>query len=410
MSIFATSRFALILGAAVALFTGCGGSQLPFSPSPQGSAGQQSLVRQAYKVLHPFGRSAEDGTHPEADLIVVKGTLYGTTVTGGSDGGYGTVFSITTGGGEAVLHSFGAAKDGVNPSARLLNVNGTLYGTTAQGGKNSGGTVFSMTLDGTEKVLHSFDYNYSFPQKGGSIPEAGLTNVNGTLYGTTVTGGANDCGGDDFCGTVFSITTSGKFKVLHSFGKESDDGAFPQAPLLNVDGTLYGTTTLGGEFGAGAIFSITTAGEEHTVYSFGTNANDGSNPMSGLIDVQGRLYGTTMQGGSGDDGTVFAVTTDGVEAMSFSFNGIDGSQPVAGLKNVKGVLYGTTSMGGVSNVGTVFRITKSGNETILHSFAKGSGQQPRAGLAAIGGTLYGTTFGTTDSRPKTYGNVFSLSP
>src|SRR5581483_4401464 len=103
-----------------------------------------------------------------------------------------------------------------------------------------------VTLDGTEKVLHSFDSNYSFPQKGGSIPEAGLTNVKGTLYGTTAAGGTHLCDTEDYCGTVFSITTSGKFKVLHSFGKGSDEGAIPQAPLLNVGGTLYGTTMWGG--------------------------------------------------------------------------------------------------------------------------------------------------------------------
>jgi len=414
-AIIATSllRYGLSLSAVAALLAGCGGSQSPLSLSPPELAQQQTHPNTPYNVLHTFERSPEDGTYPEADLIDVKGTLYGTTVTGGTNGGYGTVFSITPSGQETVLHSFGATGDGINPKGRLLYLKGTLYGTTSSGGKNDGGTVFSLTLGGTEKVLHSFDYDYSFPQKGGAYPNAGLTNVNGTLYGTTASGGSYGSG-DELYGTVFSITTSGKFKLLYRFGKQAYDGGFPQAPLLDVDGKLYGTTKSAGEYGSGTVFSITTAGQEHTVYSFGASANDGAEPMAGLINVAGKLYGTTMLGGSGPgydgDGTVFAVTTDGVETMLFSFNGSDGGQPVADLKNVKGVLYGTTTIGGVHNLGTVFRITRSGKQSVLHSFANGYGQQPRAGLTPISGVLYGTTFGITGEKSKEKGNVFSLMP
>lgn len=395
----------LLIGTA-SILAACSGSQPSLSLPAEGLASQQSLGRNSYQILHPFGRSAEDGAHPAADLIDVNGTLYGTTVSGGSHGA-GTVFSITASGQETVLHSFGSSGDGAKPSARLLNVNGTLYGTTSLGGKNYSGTVFSITLGGAEKVLHSFDSSYQYGHgNGGSIPEAGLTNVKGTLYGTTAQGGAYPCNSAEFCGTVYSITTNSKFKVLHSFGKGPNEGAFPQADLLNLGGTLYGTTMLGGNHDAGVVFSITTAGEEHTVYSFGTNANDSSNPVAPLVDVQGTLYGTTSGGVAG--GMVFSVTTDGTERVLHRFGGSDGSQPLAGLKNVKGVLYGTTAMGGANNLGTVFRITKSGKETVLHSFASGGGQQPRAGLAAIGGTLYGTTNGGRSG--NSYGNVFSLTP
>jgi len=405
VSIFTTNRYAVSLGAAAALLAGCGGSQPPLNASPQGLTSQQSEEAMGFKRVHNFGRSAEDGKQPEADLIDVNGTLYGTTVNGGSGGGYGTVFSITPSRKETVLHSFGGPGDGTNPTSRLLDVNGTFYGTTSQGGKNGGGTVFSLSLDGTEKILHSFDDPSSSPQSGGFTPEAGLIDVQGTLYGTTSQGGDSACGGGGYhCGTVFSITPDGRFKVLYTFGKQSGDGGFPQAPLLDVDGTLYGTTTSAGIHNHGTVFSITTAGKEHTVYSFGTSGNDGSNPMSGLIDVQGRLYGTTMNGGSGDYGTVFAVTTDGVEAVSISLNATYGSQPVADLKNVKGVLYGTAMNGGTHNLGTVFRITKGGKATVLHSFSDNNHTLPRAGLAAIGGTLYGTTFGIQN------GSVFSITP
>jgi uncharacterized repeat protein (TIGR03803 family) len=407
-------RLALTIGVAV-LLAGCGGSQPPLSVSPKELPAPQSLRRQAYHILHPFGRSAGDGLHPAADLIDVKGTLYGTTVNGGSSGA-GTVFSITTGGQETVLHSFArSAHDGGLPMGRLLNVNGTLYGTTLVGGTHDGGTVFGITPDGKEKVIHSFASNYQSGRgNSGSLPEAGLTNVNGTLYGTTSEGGAHACNSEVYCGTVFSITTSGKYTVLHSFGKPSGDGNYPQASLLNVNGTLYGTTAGGGEYTDGTIFSITTAGDCRTVYSFGGNQRDGQRPMSDLIDVQDVLYGTTRSGGNASiSGTVFGVTPDGTEKFLFSFaaSGSNGSQPVAALKNVKGVLYGTTTMGGVNNLGTVFKLTKSGKETVLHSFGNGSGVNPVAGLVPVAGTLYGTTYGRMYGMVKrSFGNVFSLTP
>jgi uncharacterized repeat protein (TIGR03803 family) len=135
---------------------------------------------------------------------------------------------------------------------------------------------------------------------------AGLIDVSGTLYGTTTGGGAT---GE---GTVFAITPSGTETVLHSFGATQDDGANPYAGLLNVNGTLYGTTAYGGVEGCGSnncgtVFSITPSGTETVLHSFGFHTRDGRSPYSALVSVNGRLYGTTYQGGAGY-GTVFSVT------------------------------------------------------------------------------------------------------
>jgi uncharacterized repeat protein (TIGR03803 family) len=96
-------------------------------------------------VLYSFAGGSGDGANPFAGLLNVNGTLYGTTEEGGAYG-YGTVFKITRRGTETVLHSFGGSGDGANPYAGLLKVNGTFYGTTARGGTNNDGTVFSLTL------------------------------------------------------------------------------------------------------------------------------------------------------------------------------------------------------------------------------------------------------------------------
>ncbi len=198
-------RSGLIIGAAL-LFVACGGSQLPISAPgamPQASALTARANNAKYKVVYSFG-AARDGADPRASLINVGGTLYGTTSGGGSytqcdvDGfeGCGTVFSLAPDGTEKVLYSFSAEPDGANPVASLIEVNGTLYGTTFIGGSGNG-TVFSIRTSGEEHVL------YSFPRRSRRLwPSGALIRVKGRLYGTTQRGGARR-------GTVFSITTSG---------------------------------------------------------------------------------------------------------------------------------------------------------------------------------------------------------
>ena len=168
----------------------------------------------SYEVVYSFQGSG-DGSGPWAGLINVGGVLYGTTTRGGGTGcasfdyGCGTLFKITKKGAEKVLHVFGSGTDGIQPEATLLDVNGILYGTTADGGgPGCGGlgcgTVFKFDpATGTESVVHSFTAGAD-----GEQPEAGLINFDGTLYGTTVFGGGTGCGGSG-CGTVFAITQEG---------------------------------------------------------------------------------------------------------------------------------------------------------------------------------------------------------
>jgi uncharacterized repeat protein (TIGR03803 family) len=308
-------------------------------------------------VLHSFkGKPHGDGSYPQAGLTDVNGTLYGTTF-GGGEGKEGTVFSVTPSGTESVLYSFGGSGDGERPWAGLINVKGTLYGTTSEGGTYCSsfggcGTVFTVTTSGTESVLHSFGGSGD-----GDYPLASLINVKGTLYGTTSEGSGTGCHGVG-CGTVFTVTTSGKEAVLYRFKGGSNDGGTPEAGLLNVKGTLYGTTALGGANDDGTVFSVTTSGKETVLHHFG-GSRDGSRPYEGLINIEGTLYGTTELGGANDDGTVFSITPSGTETVLYSFKGGsgDGAYPYAGLINVNGTLYGTTEEGGSSDVGTVFSLT-----------------------------------------------------
>jgi uncharacterized repeat protein (TIGR03803 family) len=294
------------------------------------------------KVLYSF-QGGNDGANPSASLLAVKGVLYGTTEYGGGVDAVGTVFKVRTSGREKVLHNFGPDPDGANPVASLIDVKGTLYGTTSRGGSSEFyGTVFRISTSGREKVLHSFAV-YS----DGAIPLANLIDVNGTLYGTTEAGGSHSSYGP---GAVFSISTTGTEKVLFYF--LGSNGAVPEAGLIDVNGTLYGTTAYGGADGGGTAFGITIP-----LHSFGSGS-DGSRPAAPLLNVKGTLYGTTGGGGTYGKGTVFSMSLTGKEKVLHSFGyGSDGATPLAGLINVKGTLYGTTSAGGTNGKGTVFALT-----------------------------------------------------
>ncbi|MGB6518852.1 MAG: choice-of-anchor tandem repeat GloVer-containing protein [Candidatus Cybelea sp.] len=310
-----------------------------------------------------------------------------------------------TGNGYKVIFRFDYA-DGAFPGAGLTDVDGLLYGTTFQGGTGNG-TVFSVTTSGDERVLHSFTTVYD-----GKLPGTSLINVKGLLYGATSQGGADDEG------TVFTITTSGRENVLYSF-KGGTDGATPQAGLHYVNGMLYGTTVFGGLYNMGTVFSLTTGGKETVLHSFAGGA-DGAQPYAALTNVKGVLYGTTLYGGSGSGcaspsgtgcGTVFSITTAGTETVlhTFTNNGYDGVAPFAGLTDLKGLLYGTTVIGGTaSSSGTVFTITTSGKENVLYSFKGGTdGAAPTGGLIDVKGTLYGTT--SAGGAKKNYGTIFSIT-
>ncbi len=381
---------------------------MPTSGAPPLAYGERRPRKntQGYQLLYSFGGS--HGAYPGSGaLINVAGTLYGTTNGGGNyacTDGCGTVFKITTSGTESVIYSFAGGSDGAHPYAGLTNVAGTLYGTTQFGGASSDGTVFKVTTSGTESVIYSFT---RYP-KDGSNPQADLTDVAGRLYGTTYQGGtSND-------GTVFAIKPSGKEEtVLHSFGG-SGDGSLPVAGMTNVGGTLYGTTSEGGTSGYGTVFKITTSGTETVLHSFVPFSGDGIFPYAGLTNASGTLFGTTSGGGTSNDGTVFKITTSGAESVLYSFSGgsSDGAAPFARLTDVRGTFYGTTYYGGTNcpydgGCGTIFAI-KGKKETVLHSFGgSGDGSLPVAGMTNVGGTLYGTTYrgGTSN-----VGTVFLFSP
>ncbi len=329
-----------------------------------------------------------------------------------------------------VLHTF-HGKDGANPTDVLIrDAEGNLYGTTGVGGGGncSGGegcgAVFKMDKTGKEVWLHKFN------GANGAIPIAGLFgDASGDLYGTTLEGGDTACDPPYGCGAVFGLDKTGtKETVLHKFTGDPD-GYFPESLLVDDKaGNLYGTTSVGGANGLGAVFKIGKTGKETILYSF-TGGSDGCFPYPGVIrDSAGDLYGVASEGGDGfcnsGVGVVFKVDTTGGETVLHTFGGgSDGANPSSALIfDSHGNLYGTTQNGGSeacggTGCGTVFEVSPDGDETVLYAFCSLSdcadGEGPLFGPLVIdrGGNLYGTTiFGGAYSNCNggTCGAVFEL--
>lgn len=188
------------------------------------------------------------------------------------------------------------------------------------------------------------------------------------------------------------------------------DGAFPTAGLaMSSEGTLYGTTSIGGTYGYGSIFEVIpaaggTSWTETSIYDFQGGPGDGATPEADLlVDTNGQIFGTTYYGGAHGYGAVFVLTpTSGgwTEKILYSFQGgaTDGANPAAGLVIAAktGALYGTTEFGGADGFGTVFQMVpaKSGwTEKVLYSFQGNTdGANPISDLLfSVSGTIYGTT-------------------
>lgn len=342
--------------------------------------------------------SSTNGIHPSAALIVGNdGNFYGTTEYGGATGGYGTVFKMTPTGGLATLVTF-KNNNGAYPTAGLVQGNdGNFYGTTSEGGTHGGfGTVFKITSAGALTILYSFDNINGANPYGGLVLDAG-----GNLYGTTGYGGPytdQDVNGLGY-GTIFKIATNGTFTTLYAF-TGLDDGYYPLTGLVpGNDGNFYGTTaeadTFGDPaFGAGTVFRVSSGGVFTNLITF--NNDNGANPYAGLVQGgDGNFYGTTYNGGTANAGTVFQMTPAGILNTLVSFNNDNGANPYGALVPAPdGTLYGTTELGGANDYGTIFQVTPAGALNSLISFNYFSnGADPTAGLVrSSDGTFYGTTY------------------
>lgn len=346
-----------------------------------------------YSVLHSFGANPGingvplDGANPGSALTLGNdGAFYGTANSGGVNNA-GVVFRVTTNGSMTTLYSFSNGPAPGQFSTLALGTNGNFYGTSAYGGPTNQGFAYVITPQGALTPLYWFTNGPSYPE--------GLTLGNdGNFYG--VTWGVGSVG----AGTVFKMAPDGTLVYLHQFS--IGDGEHPNAELVpGSDGDFYGTTLQGGANNDGVIFKISPDGVFTLVYSF-TGGAEGENPSTRLVaSGDGGFYGTTPQGGVYLEGTVFKLSADGSVSPIFEFsNGPAGRIPEAGLTlGGDGNFYGTTEQGGTNGEGTIFKLIPGSGVTPFYSWpGPVPGVFPQGRLLSTGdGSLYGTLTYTSGS-------------
>lgn len=355
-----------------------------------------------------------DGEDPGSLIQGMDGNLYGETFGGGANGG-GTFFRMSLSGKLTTLYSFCAPSVcGYNtaPSLSVQGPDGSFYGVGELGGANGYGSIAKISLSGKLTTLHSFNLI------DGAAPTGGLIlGANGSLYGTTSDGGNVSCaywnvnlwGG---CGTIFELTPTGSFRNLYNFSATSySDGGVPQGKIVeDASGNLYGTTTYGGfgygesqcdPMGCGTVFKLSAQGQLTPLYIFCTQndgeCSDGLWPGGGVtLGSDGNLYGSAPEGGLWLNnnctfacGTVFSVTPDGVFSVLHAFVDTDGAYPYAApTQTTSGAFLGESSEGGSDNYGTLFSLSMN-----LPAFVETNPASGKVGTTVVimGNNLNGST-------------------
>ena len=362
--------------------------------------------------LHIF--TGSDG-FPVGRLAVFGGVLYGTSEEGPN--GSSTLFSVDPRtGAENDAYTFFLQKDhspndGYLPTGGLIRLGSKLYGTTAEGNGTQGtnppyhgyGTVFSFDpATDTETPIHDFDGSDGAQP---SLLHDPLVAYKGALYGTAYYNGPNNRG------AIYRITPSGRFSVVYGFPTDAS-GCNPTGVLI-VNGTMYGTTAACGKTGGGVVFSLDLATGTHKVlYNF----DSGSGPIGQLLDYNGALLGVTQTAGADHAGSVYKIDlASGAYTVLHTFTaaGNDGDQPSAGLTLFHGTVYGVTEFGpGQDFEGTIFTIDpNTGAQATVGTFtADTTGYAPLGPLLPYAGALYGTTTDYESESSLNQGSVYKFTP
>ena len=245
---------------------------------------------------------------------------------------------------ESVLYNFPSGNT-TSPSNIVLDSAGNLYGVTYSGGTYGVGSIFEVSASGVFSILHSFNPNEYRSPNCGYYPWGLVISSSGDLYGTTSQGGLFLNSDDVWGGVAFKFSTATKqYSVLHKFGNSSSDGVIPAGPLTFApNGNLYGMTNYGGTTGDGTIFEVTPEGVETVEYSFPAAL---TYPTSNVFrDNKGDFYGLAYYGT-----TLFEVTASGENKILNSGIGAIGSELYDLGRSAAGNFYGEFSYEALSGL------------------------------------------------------------
>lgn len=320
-------------------------------PSESGTVFRVAADGSSYKHLWSF--SVETlGLFPTGVIVdPSSGALCGVTA-GGGKYGFGVIFRLTPGGRYKVLHQFrGGAGDGRAPGGGLLLASdGHLYGATIYGGRNDSGTLFRIKPDGSGfSVIH---HHYHLSGNGFYPPMTLVEGSDGSLFAACQTG-------SDFpSGQVFRFDKGGRdYTALKSFNGLPATGTLLRAS----DNKLYGVALMVAPLNVSGpfepywfIFRINQDGSDYEVArTFDMSDKPAAVPLVERED--GTLCGLT------ESGAFFQMNKDGsnfLRVPDLELKGASSLRP-----GPDGALYGTTITGGSLNQGTVFRLVDPRDQT-----------------------------------------------
>jgi uncharacterized repeat protein (TIGR03803 family) len=303
-----------------------------------------------------------DGQFPiTGPVLGTDGNLYGVTSEGGDSTNSGTIYKMTLSGKITTIYTFNCGlpcNNGSEPTGITLGSDGNLYGTTTLGGGNSNGALFKISPAGKITLLHTFCSSSNCADGGIPLfpPHQG---TDGNFYGGTNAGGTAVEQG----GVLYKLTLAGVYSVVKSFCQPSascNTGFYPTMVVQDANRNLFGTTANNGSFNSGTIFEITSTNKFKVLHTF--SFNGGQAPTKGLtLAADGNYYGVGINDDDFDTtagfGTIFKVTPSGVYSTVHTFEN-NPSGPL--YQAADGNLYGVTDGDGSTDFGSVYRLSIGG--------------------------------------------------
>jgi len=367
-----------------------------------------AVCAQAQTLIYLAEFNGTNGRNPYGPMIqATDGNFYGAAFA--ATWPYGEIFRVTPTGQISTVYSFCSlpnCADGAYTTSPILGSDGNLYGVSYYGSESGygyTGTLYRMTLEGEFTSLYTFCADNSKCVVG-DMPSGIIQAGDGNFYGTTMAGGTNDAG------TIFQVSPTGEYKLLHSFCGGCADGSGPLVPPIQAsDGNFYGTAQ---NNEGGTVYKLTPSGTYEAIHLFCYPCVGGGNPIGTALvqDANGNLFGTTIYADGYNSGSVFEITPANQYILLYTFYYHGGVAPGTGLILANdGNLYGVAvnddfDAGG--GYGITFEVTPAGEFTSLSTFYN----NPNGPLVqGTDGNFYGTTLAGSSSVPGSYGTVFRLS-